>query len=152
MPSYQLTTARSAFTETKADKRYRCAGCGVPIEKGAPMLEKPFYGRGSGGKATGKTRLHYTDSCWENYDEAAVQTLITRRDLFIDGRESVKKKRDLLQQGEQFKVCAICRKPYELQCLECPFCHAVAHELVPPDASELRVKVKQTRRGRRREP
>lgn len=47
MTSYQITTARSAFTKAIADKRYPCAGlCGSAIEKSSEYYTKPYYRKG----------------------------------------------------------------------------------------------------------
>lgn len=77
MSSYQITTARSAFESAVADGRYRCAGCGGPIIKGAGCFTKPHFVKG---EIVGQTRLHNLGECWESYDEAAINTLIQRRD------------------------------------------------------------------------
>jgi len=84
MASYQITTARTAFTKAIADQSYACAGqCGRAIEKGAECFTKPFLRKG---KVVGATRLHNLEGCWESYDDKATDSLATRRELRREGR------------------------------------------------------------------
>lgn len=72
-----FTTDRSSFTREQADKAYRCSGCGQPIRAGESYYRRPFAFKH---KQTGWTRLHNLESCWEDWDEATVNSLISARE------------------------------------------------------------------------
>lgn len=71
-----FTTDRASFTQEQADKSYRCSGCGLPIRAAENYYRRPFAFKH---KQTGWTRLHNLDGCWEDWDEATMDSIIMSR-------------------------------------------------------------------------
>ena len=72
-----FTTDRSSFERQQADKTYRCSGCHEPIRAGETYYRRPFAYKH---KQTGWTRLHNLEGCWEDWDEATMNSIISSRE------------------------------------------------------------------------